>query len=1106
MNRRNRVIYILDLSITFLLWPIATQAQPSVVSVEPRQNEINATVNQILRVRFSEPMNAASLNAATWLVYGMQTGFYSGRINYDPDTRTAEFVPGAFFKDGERVHAILTPGVQSAGGQILVGGFQWSFVVRVEYGTGVFDERLEIPLPEDQRDPMALFAADLNNDHFIDLAVANNATNKISVYLNDFTTLGGTFLPPRSFPAGNGPVDVTGGDFTGDGFVDLAVANFHDNTITVLTNDKTGRFFRSQTLSTDEHPVHLTCQDFDNDGRLDLAVVILGVNRFQIFFNQGSGAFSTTPSIYNAGASPLSLAPGDFDRDGDFDLVVANSGDNNISVFKNAGTGQFAFFGDTPVGEAPAVVATADLIGRSDSTTYGDGHLDLVLVHTNNNSVTLLDNRSRDGSFSVYDEMPVGLRPLGMHLADVDTFDAVTSNNGLGGDHDIDLAVVNLFSQDVNIIRNQANNAFTNRLSDVYEAGSNPAAITGGDFDRDGDIDLAVVNLGSQTISILLNRGGRSGGLRFGTPAAVLDFGEVYVGDDSTRTFDILNTGDEPVTLEDISTTHAVFSVSQNQAVIPPGDRFSLDINFAPTDTLLYQESLLLRTNVSGNVETSVIGLRGRGLQALIAVVPDTLFFGVVTPPQTRTLPIEVQNLGNGALYISELRFSNPAFSTSTQPFSLSTYAQQPVEITFAPAADIAYQDTLILVNSDPTNPEYPVLLFGSGSNQYPPRITSADSVQAVEDVFFEYVATATDSDGTQPRFIFERVPSWLAPASFDADNNVLEGTPREGDVDTTFVVIATDGALNDTLSVFVDVVPVNDPPTVFPVADQTVIEQRPLNFTVRAHDPEDSTLAFSATGLPSGAVFQDRGDDTAAFSWTPPLGSAGIYDVTIVVTEVVAENPLSDTTTVRITVQESLPDLEAALDISDTDITEHETRLIRGIVRNNGAPVDTSFRVVFYHDNQFVRDTVITSLDFGQETNFTCRARFDQVGPHEIRLEVDEQNAIQEEDETNNSAILRLQVRPAKLVVRPNPFTPNDDGFNDRVEFDFRELALTEPALKIFNFNGALLTILRDFDNARFRWNGRDASGRSQQPGIYLYILNDGGKTVTSGYVVLAR
>lgn len=1089
-----------------LIAPAIVGAQPRVFNVFPRQNEINVPINSRIEVTFSENMRAASIDASSWIVYGSQSGRYSGAISYDEANRRAIFSASSFFKDGETISVHLTPDIEGEFGQALASGFQWSFTVNVEYGTGTFEERMEIPLADEDRDPFAIAAADFDNDHFVDLAVVNNASNSVAVFMNEFFNLGGSFTNTRSVSVGNGPVALATGDFDADGFVDLATANFHGNSVSVLLNDQTARFFTSQTLQTSEHPVYLEARDYNNDGYLDLAVVILGINAFQIFINRGNGDFATTPVSYPTGASPQSLASGDFDNDGDCDIVVSNSGDHTISIFKNNGSAQFTFFGETNVQDSPALLKTNDLVGRSDSLHFGDGHLDLVLVHANMNSITILDNRSQDGGFAVYQEMTVGNRPLGLLIADIDTADALTASAGLGKDHDLDLIVPNLFSGDVHVLKNRLNNSFSGNAADIYPGGSTPLAITGGDFDRDGDIDVAVTNLSTQTISILFNKGGDRGGIRFSDPSAVLDFGEVYVGEDSTRVFRILNPGEQDVRIDDISTSSAIFTVSESQAVIRPGEQFAFAITFSPADTGLYEERLTIRSDDFVSQPVRSIGLRGRGIRTQITVIPDTLDFGVVFPPQTRTLPLEIRNGGRGTLTIFDMQFSAPIYASTVSQFSVPPNSRQVIEITFAPTSPISYLDTLTIFSNDKDYPEYSVILLGSGTNEHAPEITSTDSVTAVEDVFFQYAATATDSDGSQIQFHFRNVPSWLSPASL-VDNTVIEGTPREGDGDTSFVVIATDGFFSDTLSVFVRVLPVNDPPVITPIADQLAVELRPLSFLITASDPEDSVLTFSTRGLPPGAAFVDHGNRTASFDWTPAVGSSGVYTVTFVVREAVARDALSDTATVRIRVQESLPDLVASLQVNNTDIALHQTRLLGGVVRNVGASIDSiPFRLTFFHDGQFVKDTVLTSLGFGQEVPFSYLATFARLGTHEIILAADWRNDISEDNEQNNNAILRLQVSQARLVVRPNPFTPNQDGFNDQVRFDFSRYTLDQPHLKIFDFNGVLLANLTDPAGLEFQWDGRDGNGREQKPGIYLYLLSDHQKKVATGYVVLAR
>ena len=73
------------------------------------------------------------------------------------------------------------------------------------------------------------------------------------------------------------------------------------------------------------------------------------------------------------------------------------------------------------------------------------------------------------------------------------------------GDGDIDLAVSLAASDRVAVLRNAGNGTFG--APSLYTVGDSPGAMAVGDLDRDGDLDLAVVNEQSGYLSILRNAG-----------------------------------------------------------------------------------------------------------------------------------------------------------------------------------------------------------------------------------------------------------------------------------------------------------------------------------------------------------------------------------------------------------------------------------------------------------------------------------------------------------------------------------------------------------------------------------------------------------------------
>lgn len=184
----------------------------------------------------------------------------------------------------------------------------------------------------------------------------------------------------------------------------------------------------------------------------------------------------------------------------------------------------------------------------------------------------------------------------------------------------------------------------------------------------------------------------------------------------------------------------------------------------------------------------------------------------------------------------------------------------------------------------------------------------------------------------------------------------------------------------------------------------------------------------------------------------------------------------------------------------------------VEGEIANFGTVnASRAFNVQFRVDDGTQKDTTFAQLMAGARATLRMPLRFQTTGTHEVELRLDTGDVIREVTESNNSQKLVVQISQApaiasRLIVRPNPFTPNDDGFNDRVEFDYAGLGLRNPSLQIFDANGIAIWSSTNGTNGRFTWNGRNEHGREVIPGVYLYSLRDQGNNVASGYVVVAK
>ncbi|HMA35906.1 MAG TPA: FG-GAP-like repeat-containing protein, partial [Chloroflexia bacterium] len=289
------------------------------------------------------------------------------------------------------------------------------------------------------------------------------------------------FGPATNYFVGTEPSSVAVGDFNRDGNLDLVVANFYSNTVSVLLGDGSGGFGAPTNFPVGTEPRSVAVGDFNRDGILDLAVANNSANNVSILLGNGDGTFGAATN-FPVGSGPWSVVVGDFNRDGILDLAVANGGSITVSVLLGNGSGGFGAPTNFPVGSGPTSIAVGDF--------NRDGNRDLAVANFYSQSVSiLLGNGS--GGFSGPTNFGVGGTPRAVAAGDF-------THNGI-----LDLAVVTFNTTTVWVLLGNGSGGFGPATS--FAIGIQPVAVAVADFNRDGSADLLAVNSGDDDVAVLLN-------------------------------------------------------------------------------------------------------------------------------------------------------------------------------------------------------------------------------------------------------------------------------------------------------------------------------------------------------------------------------------------------------------------------------------------------------------------------------------------------------------------------------------------------------------------------------------------------------------------------
>ena len=360
------------------------------------------------------------------------------------------------------------------------------------------------------------------------------ATTTVSVLLGNGD---GTFQPQVTYAVGSVPDAIVAGDFTGDGRLDLAVANAARRHGVGAAGQRRRHLPAARSPNAvGSYPDAIVAGDFNGDGRLDLAVANAGDDTVSVLLGNGDGTFqpqvtyavgsSPTPSwratstatagstwpsptwyddtvsvllgngdgtfqpqvTYAVGSDPDAIVAGDFTGDGQLDLAVANDGDDTVSVLLGNGDGTFQPQVTYAVGIGPGSRSWRATSPATASSTWPSP------TTSRRHGVGAAGQRRRH-------------LPAPGHLRGRDRTQMRIVAGDFTGDGRLDLAVANDGCPTAPCRCCWATATAPSSPRSLTRWGRTPMRIVAGDFNGDGQLDLAVANVDANDVSVLLGNG-----------------------------------------------------------------------------------------------------------------------------------------------------------------------------------------------------------------------------------------------------------------------------------------------------------------------------------------------------------------------------------------------------------------------------------------------------------------------------------------------------------------------------------------------------------------------------------------------------------------------
>ncbi|MCF7809945.1 FG-GAP-like repeat-containing protein [bacterium] len=456
-------------------------------------------------------------------------------------------------------------------------------VVHVEIG---FTEHV---IDNDFDSAFSVFIIDVDSDGDMDVLCAAISNDLIAWWENDGDEDFTRHLITENFSS---DYCIYAADMDNDDDIDVLASDYRGDAIIWLENDGEQNFEDHIITDNFDAPWTVIATDLDDDGDIDVLGTASRDDEITWWENDGDQNFDEhiISENYNTAYGVYAV---DIDDDGDTDILSTANEDHLITLWENDGDENFDTHNIQNDYNGINEVIASDI----DS----DGDIDILGAAFNDDKVVWFENDGEE-NFSAHD------------IAENFDFVRAVFCADLDNDGDIDVIGAADSGYEVTWWENDGDENFTtHNLIDNFDGA---ADVFAGDIDSDGDIDIVGTAFRDNTITWWEND------LDPDIPGIAidplsLDFGSVNINQSEAQYFNILNEGDNDLTITDISVEGDYFYVNfPNEFSLESQEDVNVRITFTPEAAGEFEGVVTVSSDDPHNREIE-IELSGAGTTAI---------------------------------------------------------------------------------------------------------------------------------------------------------------------------------------------------------------------------------------------------------------------------------------------------------------------------------------------------------------------------------------------------------------------------------------------------------------------------------------------------------